>query len=103
MDFPLSQCKLSCNLDLQEMGGGEGWTVETTYVCSLCGSLTTLGRYAIVVPPSRRWGEGWWRMVVEFPAQAPSGVKLGLISPLQLCQNGQPGCENQGRRTTEAA
>lgn len=77
--------------------------METTYVCSLCGSLTTLGRYAIIVLPSRRWGEGWWHMVVEFPAQAPLGVKLSLISPLQLCQNEQPGCENQGRRTTEAA
>ena len=77
--------------------------METTCVCSLRGSLTTLGWYAIVVLPSRKWGGGWWHMVVEFPAQAPSGVKVSLIFPLQLCQNGRPGCENQGRRITEAA
>ena len=77
--------------------------METTCACSLCSSLTTLGWLAIVVLPSRKWGGGWWHMVVEFPEQAPSGVKVNLISPLQLCQNGRPGCENQGRRTIKEA
>lgn len=63
-------------------------------VLAACAALTTLGWLAIVVLPSRKW-RGWWHMVVEFPEQAPSGVKVSLISPA-LCQNGWPGCENQG-------